>query len=134
MENGAYFGEVVFTGGHEQTIVAVNNGDVDGGVTWADGLGNWEDGYNSGALRKAVDAGLVWLAVAGVIASVIGAYYYLRIVYFMYFGEPREGLDGRMSIIQFLGLTISAVVMIAGIVNLFGIDHLAANAAQALVR
>jgi len=59
MENGAYFGEVVFTGGHEQTIVAVNNGDVDGGVTWADGLGNWEDGYNSGALRRAVDAGLV---------------------------------------------------------------------------
>ncbi|NIZ15488.1 phosphonate ABC transporter substrate-binding protein [Phaeobacter sp. HF9A] len=59
MENGAYFGEVKFTGGHEQTIVAVNNGDVDAGVTWADGLGNWEDGYNSGALRKAVDAGLV---------------------------------------------------------------------------
>ncbi|MCR9150674.1 MAG: phosphonate ABC transporter substrate-binding protein [Rhodobacteraceae bacterium] len=59
MENGDYFGEVVFTGGHEQTIVAVNNGDVDAGVTWADGLGNWEDGYNSGALRKAVDSGLV---------------------------------------------------------------------------
>ncbi|MRU14629.1 phosphonate ABC transporter substrate-binding protein [Roseovarius sp. A21] len=59
MQSGDYFGEVKFTGGHEQTIVAVNNGDVDGGVTWADGLGNWEDGYNSGALRKAVDAGLV---------------------------------------------------------------------------
>ncbi len=56
---GDYFKDVVFTGGHEQTIVAVNNGDIDGGVTWADGLGNWEDGYNSGALRKAVDAGLV---------------------------------------------------------------------------
>ena len=59
MESGDYFGEVKFTGGHEQTIVAVNNGDVAGGVTWADGQGNWEDGYNSGALRKAVDAGLV---------------------------------------------------------------------------
>lgn len=59
MEPGAYFGDVVFTGGHEQTIVAVANGEVDAGVTWADGLGNWEDGYNSGALRKAVDAGLV---------------------------------------------------------------------------
>lgn len=59
MNNGDYFAEVVFTGGHEQTIVAVKNGDVDGGVTWADGLGAWEDGYNSGALRKAVDAGLV---------------------------------------------------------------------------
>ncbi|MFT5047190.1 MAG: phosphonate transport system substrate-binding protein [Porticoccaceae bacterium] len=59
MESGDYFGEVKFTGGHEQTIVAVFNGDIDGGVTWADGQGNWEDGYNSGALRKAVDSGLV---------------------------------------------------------------------------
>ncbi|RJE89572.1 phosphonate ABC transporter substrate-binding protein [Paracoccus onubensis] len=59
MESGDYFGEVKFTGGHEQTIVAVANGDVDGGVSWADGQGEWEDGYNSGALRKAVDAGLV---------------------------------------------------------------------------
>ncbi|MDF0597927.1 phosphonate ABC transporter substrate-binding protein [Psychromarinibacter halotolerans] len=59
MESGDYFGEVKFTGGHEQTIVAVFNGDIEGGVTWADGQGNWEDGYNSGALRKAVDAGLI---------------------------------------------------------------------------
>lgn len=59
MKDGDYFGQVVFTGGHEQTIVAVVNGDVDAGVTWADGQGEWEDGYNSGALRKAVDSGLV---------------------------------------------------------------------------
>ncbi|WP_112323013.1 phosphonate ABC transporter substrate-binding protein [Oceanibium sediminis] len=59
METGDYFGEVKFTGGHEQTIIAVFNGDIDAGVTWADGQGNWEDGYNSGALRKAVDAGLI---------------------------------------------------------------------------
>jgi len=59
MANGDYFGEVVFTGGHEQTIVAVVNGDVDAGVTWADGQGAWEDGYNSGALRKAADSGIV---------------------------------------------------------------------------
>jgi phosphonate transport system substrate-binding protein len=59
MESGDYFGEVKFTGGHEQTIVAVANGDIDAGVTWADGMGAWEDGYNSGALRKASDAGLV---------------------------------------------------------------------------
>ncbi|WP_417249197.1 phosphonate ABC transporter substrate-binding protein [Celeribacter sp.] len=59
MESGEYFKEVKFVGGHEQTIVAVNNGDIDAGVTWADGQGAWEDGYNSGALRKAVDAGLI---------------------------------------------------------------------------
>ena len=34
-------------------------------------------------LNAAVDAGLGWLAVAGVIASVIGAFYYIRIVYFL---------------------------------------------------
>lgn len=56
---GAYFADVKFTGGHEQTIVAVNNGDIAAGVTWADGQGDWEDGYNSGALRKAVDSGIV---------------------------------------------------------------------------
>ncbi|WP_339692985.1 phosphonate ABC transporter substrate-binding protein [Celeribacter baekdonensis] len=59
MESGDYFGEVKFTGGHEQTIVAVNNGDIDAGVSWADGQGAWEDGFNSGAFRKAVDAGLI---------------------------------------------------------------------------
>ncbi|MDP2781976.1 phosphonate ABC transporter substrate-binding protein [Devosia sp.] len=59
MENGDFFNEVRFTGGHEQTIVAVANGDVDAGVTWADGQGDWADGYNSGALRKAVDSGIV---------------------------------------------------------------------------
>ncbi|MDA1153812.1 MAG: phosphonate ABC transporter substrate-binding protein [Proteobacteria bacterium] len=59
MNPGEHFSDVVFTGGHEQTIVAVANGDIAGGVTWADGLGDWEDGYNSGALRRASDAGLV---------------------------------------------------------------------------
>lgn len=59
MKPGEYFGDIKFTGGHEQTIVAVKNGDVDAGVTWADGQGDWIDGYNSGALRKAADSGLV---------------------------------------------------------------------------
>ena len=54
-----YFGEVRMSGGHEQSIVGVHNGDFDAGVSWADGLGNWEDGYNSGAFRRAADAGLV---------------------------------------------------------------------------
>ena len=54
-----YFSEVKFSGGHEQTIVGVANGDFAAGVSWADGLGNWEDGYNSGAFRRAADAGLV---------------------------------------------------------------------------
>jgi phosphonate transport system substrate-binding protein len=54
-----YFSEVKMSGGHEQTVVGVANGDFAAGVSWADGLGNWEDGYTSGAFRKAADAGLV---------------------------------------------------------------------------
>lgn len=54
-----YFSEVKMSGGHEQTIVGVANGDFAAGVSWADGVGNWEDGYASGAFRKAADAGLV---------------------------------------------------------------------------
>lgn len=59
MEPGEFFADVVFSGGHEQSIVGVANGDFEAAVTWADGLGEWEDGYNSGALRRATDAGLV---------------------------------------------------------------------------
>ena len=36
----------------------------------------------------AIQAGLYALAVIGVVASVVGAYYYLRIVKLMYFDEP----------------------------------------------
>ena len=85
-------------------------------------------------LAAAVNAGMVWLAVAGVIASVIGAFYYLRIVYYMYFGEEREALDGDMGPVERVFLLASAAVMVLGVINLFGIDGAAAIAAQALVR
>jgi phosphonate transport system substrate-binding protein len=54
-----YFSSVTFSGGHEQTIVGVNNGAFDAGVSWADGVGDWADGYSTGAFRKAADAGLI---------------------------------------------------------------------------
>ncbi|MEO0380284.1 MAG: NADH-quinone oxidoreductase subunit NuoN [Pseudomonadota bacterium] len=85
-------------------------------------------------LRAAYEADLIWLAVAGVIASVIGAYYYLRIVFFMYFGEePEEGLNGGKSVILSAMLLGSAAVMVFGIVNMFGVEGAAAMAAQTLV-
>ncbi len=85
-------------------------------------------------LWAAVDAGLAWLAIAGVIASVIGAFYYLRIVYLMYFGEDRDGLDGTMGLAQYAGLMASAVIMLIGVINLFGIEAPAAQAAEMLLR
>jgi NADH-quinone oxidoreductase subunit N len=41
----------------------------------------------------AIEAGLVELAVIGVLASVVGAYYYIRIVKVMYFDETKEAFD-----------------------------------------
>jgi NADH-quinone oxidoreductase subunit N len=41
----------------------------------------------------AIDAGLYVLAVIGVVTSVVGAYYYVRIVKLMYFDEPAEAFD-----------------------------------------
>ena len=85
-------------------------------------------------LKAAVDAGMVWLAVAGAVASVIGAFYYLRIVYFMYFGAEQEPVDSRMAPVQWAMLMGVAAMMILGLVNLFGLEPIAAAAAEALVR
>lgn len=84
-------------------------------------------------LRAAYEAGLVWLAVAGVVASVIGAFYYLRIVFYMYFGEEGEELDTGGSVVLSGFLMASAAVMLLGIVNMFGVEGAAAAAAATLV-
>jgi len=86
-------------------------------------------------LKAAVDANMNWLAIAGVIASVIGAFFYLRVVYYMYFGDSdRKSLDGKMSPVLWTFLMASAAVMLLGLVNMFGIDTFAATAAEALVK
>jgi NADH-quinone oxidoreductase subunit N len=41
-------------------------------------------------LQAVISAGLVWLAVVAVLFSLIGAYYYLRLVKLMYFDEPTD--------------------------------------------
>jgi NADH-quinone oxidoreductase subunit N len=84
-------------------------------------------------LRAAYDGGLTWLALLGMIASVISAFFYLRIVYFMYFGEEREALDSRMPGVQWVVLMASAAIMVLGVINLFGIEGVAAAAAATLV-
>ncbi len=84
-------------------------------------------------LRAAYEGGLAWLAVAGVIASVIGAFYYLRIVYFMYFGEEGDALDKGRASVAWVFLMVSAAIMLVGVVNLFGVETMAQAAAAALV-
>jgi NADH-quinone oxidoreductase subunit N len=84
-------------------------------------------------LRAAYEGGLAWLAIAGVIASVIGAFYYLRIVYFMYFGEDGAELQTRGSPVLTGVLAVASAVMLLGIINMFGVEGAAAAASLALV-
>ncbi len=39
-------------------------------------------------LGALIDVGLIWLAAAGVLLAVVGAFYYLRVVWYMYFANP----------------------------------------------
>ncbi len=84
-------------------------------------------------LTAAVDAGLAWLAVAGVIASVIGAFYYIRIVFYMYFGSAEEVSDVNGGTLQWVGLMGVALILVLGVINLFGVEGAALAAAEALV-
>ena len=85
-------------------------------------------------LRAAYEAGLAWLAIAGVVASVIGAYYYLRIVFYMYFGDEKsEQLDSSKGGVLPIFLAVSAAIMVLGIINMFGVEAAAQAAAGSLV-
>jgi NADH-quinone oxidoreductase subunit N len=59
----------------------------------------------------AIKAGLFTLAVLGVLASVVGAYYYLMIVKTMYFDEPAEGFVP-------MPIELKAVLGVTGLFNL----------------
>ncbi len=59
----------------------------------------------------AIQAGLFALAVIGVIASVVGAYYYLTIVKIMYFDEPAEAFEPMPH-------ELRAVLAVTGLFNL----------------
>ncbi len=58
----------------------------------------------------AIEAGLFALAIIGVVTSVIGAFYYLRIVKVMYFDDPLDSLDGPIG--RDLSLVIGATSVI----------------------
>ncbi len=74
------------------------------------------------------------LSIVGVLASVVGAYYYLRIVKIMYFDEPAEGFDRSVS------GGVQAIIGVSAVVTLFFFVYpapllsAAATAAAALVK
>jgi NADH-quinone oxidoreductase subunit N len=64
----------------------------------------------------AIEARLVTLAVIGVVTSVVGAYYYVRIVKIMYFDEPRAAFEPMTPALKIVLGLASAVILLFWIV------------------
>ncbi|MFG1204797.1 NADH-quinone oxidoreductase subunit NuoN [Xanthobacter aminoxidans] len=60
----------------------------------------------------AIQAGLYGLSVVGVLASVVGAFYYLRVVKIMYFDEPVDAFDPMPT-------ELKAVLAVSGLFTIF---------------
>ncbi len=81
-------------------------------------------------IKAALDAGLMWLAIIAVVFSVVGSFYYLRVVKLMYFDEPvteaniEAPVDFRAAIslngILMIGLGIFSSSLIAVCMASFG--------------
>ena len=92
-------------------------------------------GFNAklAVFAAAVDAGLFPLAVAGFVASVIGAYYYLRVVKVMYFDEPAAAFSGKPGLVEGGMMAVAAVVVSpAGWLLLPALGIVTVNAARSL--
>jgi NADH-quinone oxidoreductase subunit N len=63
-----------------------------------------------GVFGAALNANLGWLAVIGVITSVVSAYYYLRVVYYSFMFDSAEPSQIRAATAAALAVTIAAVM------------------------
>ena len=83
--------------------------------------------------NAAVQADLTWLAAVGIATSVIGAFYYLKIVKIMYFDEPAPAFERSRDWLE--GLMIAAAAVFVSPLGYFLIaplDAASRNAAGAL--
>jgi NADH-quinone oxidoreductase subunit N len=65
-------------------------------------------------LGAAVDGGLLWLAILGVLCAVVGCFYYLRVIKVMYFDEPvGEAMPRSNDRVLGLVLGVNALALLA---------------------
>jgi len=66
-------------------------------------------------LEAVVDQGMVWLAIVAVVFSIIGAFYYLRVIKMMYFDKPVSDLPIETSGGARVAITVNGVgVLVLG--------------------
>jgi len=82
----------------------------------------------------AIDAHLYALAIFGVITSVVGAYYYLRIVKVMYFDEPAPAFDRNIGWAATVVATAGTLFSVFFVINAGGLLAAADHAAKVFFR
>ncbi|PJB72990.1 MAG: NADH-quinone oxidoreductase subunit NuoN [Alphaproteobacteria bacterium CG_4_9_14_3_um_filter_47_13] len=82
--------------------------------------------------KAAIASGFYVLAVLGVLASVVGAYYYLRIIKVMFFDEPADALDGQSFFSRRAVVLLSVVFVLLFILSPDALVHTSFNAASSL--
>lgn len=83
--------------------------------------------------NAAVAAGLLPLAVIGIVASVIGAFYYLKVIKVMYFDEPTEGITAcDDKVLPYIGGAMALAVSPLGYFAIPFLSVITAQAAKAL--
>ena len=80
----------------------------------------------------AVASGLTALAAFGIAASVIGAFYYLKIIKTIYFDEPTGAYEAKGGAVENIVLTACAVVIVLGYLLNPLLDQASAAAAASL--
>lgn len=63
-------------------------------------------------IKAALDAGLMWLAIVAVVFSVVGAFYYLRVVKLMYFDEPVTEAEIEVPVDFRAAISLNGIMMI----------------------
>ena len=71
--------------------------------------------------RTAIESGLTWLAIIGIITSVVSAFYYLRIVYLMYMYDGEAEIIKKPAIITAVVFT-ALTTFLLGILPAWGFD------------
>ncbi len=83
--------------------------------------------------NAAVAAGLLPLSILGIAASVIGAFYYLKIVKLMYFDEPADiAIASKSGELRWIGVTLAIAVSPLGYFLIPILGQITALAAKAL--
>jgi NADH-quinone oxidoreductase subunit N len=64
-------------------------------------------------LSAVFDAGFAWLAVVGVVLAVVGAFYYLRVIWYMYFTEAEDRAPLTSAFDLKLVISINCIALLA---------------------